>query len=134
MRVENWDALLYEFIESRKNLPFTRGIHDCCLFAADWVKQLTGTDYAETLRGTYSDEAEALQIISSAGGLIEMVSGLIGSEQVSVNLAQRGDVVAISEGATGAIGICTGKYTCFVGHDKMYRIPTLKCECAWRII
>jgi hypothetical protein len=132
LKCQGWEHTLFEFVESRKNLPFERGVHDCCLFAADWVLALTGVDYAAALRGTYADDESALAIIQAAGGIVPLVSRLVG-EPIAVSLAQRGDVVAIKEGTTGAIGVCIGKYSVFVGHDKMYHIPTLKCDSAWRI-
>jgi hypothetical protein len=131
-RVNNWERLLAEFIKARQHVPFERGVHDCCLFAADWVQLATGIDFAGQFRGRYHDDESALLIIESAGGLVELVAGLLG-EPCPIAQAGRGDIVAVSYGATGAIGICCGQYSVFVGHDRMYRLPTSKCEAAWRI-
>jgi hypothetical protein len=39
-RPENWPALLWAFVQGRQSRPFAWGDHDCCLFGADWVREL----------------------------------------------------------------------------------------------
>lgn len=83
--------LLHAFIESRRETPFKWGENDCCLFAADWVLELTGVDHAEKYRGKYDDEKGAARIIKRRGGMRAFARDL--KERSSVKLAQRGDVV-----------------------------------------
>ena len=59
MRVEGWEKILHDTLETMKERPFVWGTFDCCLFAADIVQALTGVDYAAGYRGTYHSEAEA---------------------------------------------------------------------------
>ncbi|MBO9194321.1 hypothetical protein J5277_09410 [Rhizobium sp. 16-449-1b] len=48
---------------------------DCTMFCASWVEELTGTDPAADIRGTYRDAAGAHRIIDAAGGLVQFARG-----------------------------------------------------------
>lgn len=89
MRLPDWPERLSSFIESRRQAAFSYGTNDCCLTAADWVREATGDDPAAEYRGRYHDEAGALRIVRGAGGM----RGLVGLVEKPVGLAQRGDVV-----------------------------------------
>lgn len=64
---------LGRYIESCSRRAFGWGTWDCCLFAADAVKAMTGRDPASRLRATYCNEAEALAIITAGGGIDSIV-------------------------------------------------------------
>jgi len=49
-RVQGWESKLDKFVESRHNTRFEWGKHDCCLFACDAVKEITGEDPAYAFR------------------------------------------------------------------------------------
>ena len=49
-RVSNWPAALDQFLADHRDLPFTWGTNDCCLFTCDAIVALTGIDLAAELR------------------------------------------------------------------------------------
>ena len=61
-RVDGWPERLAEYLDRRALLPFSWGMQDCAMFAADAVKEITGVDIAEDLRGTYSNADQALRL------------------------------------------------------------------------
>src|SRR5690606_16299333 len=68
MRVEGWEAALYGYIAAARRRPFEWGKFDCCLFAADVIRALTGLDPAADLRGRYRTALGAKRIVNREGG------------------------------------------------------------------
>lgn len=58
-RHTDWPTRLATFVESRRYRPFAWGSNDCWLFAADAIVAMTGRDFGEAWRGTYSSALEA---------------------------------------------------------------------------
>jgi len=67
-RMQGWESKLDKFVESRHNARFEWGKHDCCLFACDAVKEITGEDPAYAFRGKYKDGVGAYELIKEYGG------------------------------------------------------------------
>jgi len=53
-RVENWQMKLKGYLQGRLDTPLIWGQSDCCLFVADAVQAITGTDIAKWFRGKYT--------------------------------------------------------------------------------
>ena len=137
-RVANWTTLLAAYIDERRDVPFTWGKADCCLFAADWVRLATDLDPAADLRGKYDSALGAGRIIKQRGGLGVMVACALiplGFREVAISLANRGDIIVRDSGDGDCAGVVLGKESAFVGRDGLRFIPTkLQVDArAWRI-
>ena len=134
-RVEDWPERLHEYIDLVQNEPFAWGVFDCCLFAADAVRVITGFDGAASLRGRYSTEAEAVALLAAEdGGLYGYVCNVLGAEKPAL-AAQRGDVVMLAETdiRMAALGICLGARAAFTGPRGLSMIPLDQCVCSWMV-
>jgi hypothetical protein len=96
---------LAAFVESRRFVPFEWGTNDCCLFAADCVRDLTGLDHAAGIRGTYHDERSARRVVRRMGGMAALAKPL--SEKPASHV-QRADVVLCDVEGRETFGICIG--------------------------
>ena len=65
-------------IQHQRGEPFQWGTLDCAIFAANIHKDLTGNDYAESVRGSYRTGWGALRLIVEHDGLAALVSHLTG--------------------------------------------------------
>lgn len=92
MRVEGWEKIAIDYIEKAKKSKFVWGLNDCVLFSCDLAKEMTGKDPAESIRGKYSSQKEALKLIKANKRKPEDVMGDYFLE-VHCNFAQRGDIV-----------------------------------------
>lgn len=128
-RTPTWQADLAELIRSRHDQPFEWGAHDCCLFAADAVQAITGTDLAFS-RG-YSAR-DALRMIDEHGGLRKLVSQLLGPE-MPVCLAQVGDVLLVESDSRELLAICNGATALAPGRGRLVTLPTSAWLAAWRV-
>lgn len=90
MTNHDWPERLFEFIESRRYMPFAWGSNDCALFAADALQIRCGIDFAERFRGKYTSELGAAKFIRKAGGMAGFAYSLREKPQ---GLAQLGDVI-----------------------------------------
>jgi hypothetical protein len=115
---------------------FAWGTHDCMLFAADWALALTGRDPAAAWRGTYSDEAGAVEIVRHAGGRVPLMQdGLEGCGWTRLHSEPtEGDIVLASlraqNEAVAGIVTASGR-TAILMRDGLIvgRLPALW---AWR--
>ena len=98
IRREGWELKLDDFIKSRQNEKFQWGIHDCCLFACDAMREMAGVDVAYYFRDKYTTKDEAYQLLNQfgGGGLVETAEKLAKEfdlAEIEMGFAGRGDVV-----------------------------------------
>jgi len=145
-RVADWTARLHAVIEAASVRPFAWGAHDCCVFAADCVRAITGSDPMAELRGAYDDARGAARLLAERDLRGRLLDAL--GYPIPVALAQRGDVVIVThlrivregvvlldETAEGreAAGICLGEKSAFAAESGLAMLPTLACAAAWRV-
>lgn len=128
MRVKHWERLLDDYVNSAPQ--FQWGRHDCALWCADWVLQITGRDFASEWRGLYSDEAGLQSLMHDRGYQCASEIADAAFNRVGVNFAQRGDVVLHPQ---GALGICNGIYGHFLTEKGVTKYPTCRCGAAWKV-
>jgi hypothetical protein len=134
-RFQDWEDRLGTYIERCRDDKFTWGQHDCAMFADGVVRAITGHEYANELKNTYSTKREAAETIRKLGhqtyrhAVIERLGKPVHAAQ-----ARRGDLVM--RGRT-ALGVCVGRWSYFVGEDqrgdRLVIVPTLECRDAWRV-
>lgn len=89
-RLPDWEPRLHRLVANAHRVGFAWGVRDCCLWAADAARAVTGHDFAADLRGTYRDEAGALEVLRRIGGL-RGAAGRAGP-RIAPNFAIEGDV------------------------------------------
>lgn len=125
---------LAAFLREKRNQPFAWGKNDCCLFAADWVAALTGSDPAADLRGQYHTALGAQRILDAHGGVEGLAKErFIGWPEAQVTYARRGDVLVTDMEGRPALGVCAGAQAGFAGADGIIFHPLTSCRRAWRI-
>jgi hypothetical protein len=100
--------LLNAFIEARRHTEFQWGVHDCCLFAADWALLFTGQDPAADLRGTYGSALTAKRLLDRAGGVVSLADKALlrcGWVPTPPTKAQRGSIAALGPPDSASLGV-----------------------------
>jgi hypothetical protein len=112
------DVVLNKFLEEKRLAPFQWGVNDCCLFASDWIRLITGWDPAGpegwALRGTYSTALSATRHLRGLGGVVSLADRvvlMVGGYKVAPRHARRGDLALIPTPHGPALGV--------VGHPKV---------------
>jgi len=131
-RFPDWPQKLHEAVEAARARPFDWSKHDCALFAADVVLAITGKDFAAHDRGNYDSDVAALRLIHSRGGMVPMITAMLG-EPVSVLRARRGDVVMYRSELGPSLGICLDSKCAFTGPTGLVFKPRKECELAWHV-
>jgi len=134
MRIVGWAEAMYAAIDAASERKFAWGSHDCCLFAADILLAMTGTDYAEPVRG-YTTQEEAQAIIDGYGEMEIMVTALVGLDALEAKgkNVRRGDLVLMTKELGDTMGVCIGANSVFVDHRGIAMCRTASCRLAWRI-
>lgn len=139
MRQQNWRTKLTAHIHERLDRDFEWGQHDCVLWAASCIEQVTGTDYAKDIRGTYTTPEGGYKAIVKVFGchqIIELCTKLLGPS-FHVSHAIPGDVVYKSSNQGGfdaVLGICNGRYSIFINDTGgLVNLPTLDLDGAFHV-
>ncbi len=131
MRLRDWQLRLAEFSQSRASMPFDWGTNDCCTFTADAVHAMTGRSVREGFPA-YEGEIGALRAIAAGGGLLQLVSQILG-EPVSPKMAAVGDVVLVLNAEREMLGICNGTSVLAPGVEGVTVVSMETALAAWRI-
>ena len=142
-RREDWPTRLVNFIAKAQRLSFSwgekNGGHDCGLFAANAIEEMTGRDPASWFRGRYSTKIGAYRALKKfSGGGIEEAACRISDEnnfpEIPVLTAQRGDLVLLCTREGHALGICVGAHiACARPGFGLTYISLSHAERAWRV-
>ena len=114
-----------------RSTSFERGKNDCMLAIADYVLLRDGVDFGAKYRGTYTDEAGALDWIEREGGETAMMDA---SGLARLSQAVRGSIVLIHYAGNFIPGICTGEGVAFrmVRGVLELRLKSLKIVGVWK--
>lgn len=132
-RYPDWPERLAMAIEAARERPFAWGFHDCCLFAADVVRELTGEDLAAPFRGRYASRREAVALLGARGGLEAVLDAVLGPRRPTARLAHRGDVVLAQTDEGPAVGICCGYRAAFAGPHGLTFLKPAAWSASWRV-
>jgi hypothetical protein len=122
--------------------PFVWGQHDCALFVADAVEQITGFDLAAECRNRYDSKESAMALLQelSGAGLEEYAAQIAqqnAMQEVGIKFAQRGDMVLYQQEFGNSLGIVSldGQRALFAVEDSatLQRVAVLQCSRAWRV-
>ena len=131
-RVEGWERLLAEAVETARSTPFEWGVNDCALWAAEVRARITdGEDVAAEWRGRYATALGAQRLMRRQGwaDMGAMGRALLGEPLPSVLMAQRGDVVLMAQG----FGICIGAQAVGMGEGGLGVARLSECQMGWRV-
>jgi hypothetical protein len=131
-RLKDWPSRFAALVESARARPFEWGAHDCCLWAADAVKAVTGNDPAAPWRATYRTERAAMAILARLGG--HAAVGALGGPEISPRLAIAGDVglVRWTDG-TKSLGVFGGHWWLCVADQGLTTMPIDAALRAWGV-
>ena len=119
------------FVRDRMAMPFGWGVNDCCLFAADAVRAMTGRDLAAAERGTYSTASQALALVERLGGL-EAIGDRAGA-RIAPLLAQPGDVGLVEVNGRQLLAVCAGPCWLAPTGAGLTAIDLQAAALAWRV-
>ncbi len=137
---------LLDAVAARRDRAFQWGVHDCCLFACDVIRDAGGVDYAAPFRGRYRTATGAARALRRflgppslklrPAGLLEAAAEKItqenGLEEVPALMAQRGDFVLVDAAEGSALGVCLGSHIIAAGPAGAVMRPLGAARRAWR--
>ena len=99
-------TLLIDYAAEAGQRPFSPGRHDCALFAAGWVKRVTGHDLARGWRSAYRSLKRGQQLLEHAGFTDHVEFAAAHLPEIAPAFAQIGDIAVLE---TQAFGIVAGE-------------------------
>jgi len=130
-RLPNWPARLSALVAAAHARAFAWGAFDCCLWAADAGVALTGIDHAADLRGQYSDEAGALQVLQRIGGLRGAADR--GGPRIRPGFAWEGDVGLVRSAGKPCLAVKAGAVWLCATKRGLFQVPTGAAVLAWGV-
>lgn len=119
-------------LQSYAAAKFKWGELDCCMFAADVVKEMTGHDYAWKFRNKYKSKFGAMRAIAEYGSLSGLVTVNVGPMRRPLE-ARRGDFVIADMPEGEAVGIADGDGAMFLAETGLVRVPLSVCKGCWHV-
>jgi hypothetical protein len=83
--------------------PFRPGRHDCALFAAGWVKLMTGQDLARGWRSRYRSLRGGQKLMEEAGFRDHVDLAAAHLPEIAPAFAQPGDLAVLKDDAFGIV-------------------------------
>jgi hypothetical protein len=136
-RLPDWQARWAALCADRQDTPFTWGVHDCCMWAADAVQALQGWDPAQEWRGTYATALGAARLLADHGGVQGFATAALGVP-VAPLWATVGDVVLIEqpeapEGQRHLLALCNGASALAAGPHGLLAFGMGAATAAWKV-
>jgi hypothetical protein len=94
-------SLLIAYAAEAGARPFRPGRHDCALFAAGWVKLVTGRDLARGWRSTYRSLKRGQRLLREAGFADHVALAAAHLPEIAPAFAQPGDLAVLEDNAFG---------------------------------
>ena len=135
-RRQDWPERLADLVEARRYAPVVWGVHDCAMFAADAVLEITARDPLAQWRGAYATEAEGEAITAPAGGFAPFMAAAFaafGAAECPPSLACRGDVGLVRYGNTESMGVVLGGIVAVPGLDGLSFLRRAALLRAWTV-
>lgn len=136
-RLPDWRERLDAEVQRKALCAFAWGFNDCCLFACDLVRAMTGRDYAEAFRGRYSTPigaGRALRDVAGVSSLPELVDKLAAQEpweEIDPARASSGDWI-LADGTHGpTLAVRFGALIATPGLSGVEFIPASRALRAW---
>lgn len=114
---------LPDYIISKISTPFEYGVNDCILFTIGWVEIATGKKYLPDV--IWKDEAEALELINTNGGLVSVFDQRF--VRIPANFAKDGDLTIVD----GIAYLFSGSRIVSVGKDGLMFKSRTMAEIGW---
>ncbi len=131
-RHNDWRSRLAVYIARVQHQSFRPGQHDCALFAAGAVEAMTGVDLAEGMRG-YSTIEQGQEFLRRHGFADHVDVAARRLPEVPPIMAQVGDVAAVSENGSAALGVVQGPMIYVLRLDGLGLVPLTSAERAFRV-
>ncbi len=132
MKVPDWEAQLTAVLSNAEKMPFSYGLHDCGLFAADCVLAITGKDPAAEMRGTYGTEEEADALVARYGSLLALLTEKLGEPKKGRGM-EKGDIILFVLFGIEHVGVCLGEKVALVGDTGLRRVSKSFCTHYWKL-
>jgi hypothetical protein len=99
-------SMLIAYAADAGQRPFRPGRHDCALFAAGWVKIVTGHDLARGWRSKYRSLSKGQHMLKDAGFADHVALAATHLPEIAPAFAQVGDLAVLE---TQAFGLVAGE-------------------------
>ena len=112
-------------------MPFAWGKHDCCIFAAGAVAEMTGVEMVEA--PDYTTALGAARALGRLGhrDVVDLASAYLRPWQ-SLLMARRGDIAALDAGQGLSLGVVLGASVAAPGEQGLIFFPLNRAVKAWR--
>jgi hypothetical protein len=127
-RREDWAERLHDYLDARRDVPFSWSGNDCTTFAAGAIEAMTEE---KPPLPAYAGLHDAARLLDERA-LRERVGDVYGPEIVPA-FAQRGDVVLVEIGGRESLAVCIGAEAAGPGPDGMLTVPMSTATAAWRV-
>lgn len=138
-RLPDWRERLEAEVQRKALSVFAWGVNDCCLFACDLMRAMTGIDFAAAYRGRYGTQIGAARALREVDGvasiseLLDLIAARDGWREIAPTVASSGDPVLAFATHGQTLGIRFGGFIATPGEAGVELIPATLASRAWAL-
>ena len=134
MRKKDWSEKLVNYLLDNLDTPFEWGTFDCCLFAANAVREMTGKDFAAPFRDKCTTEKGAAKALIKygQGDIKSTLNAIFGPLKPRLK-AGRGDLVLVETDTGDALGVVASGKIWVATFDGLATIPLERALGCWSV-
>lgn len=136
-RKSDWPTQLTNYIESKKEVKFRWGKHDCAMFAFGAIDAMTETRFIEHLSKRWHSKKSADAFIKKVKGvehLLARIAKVYKWKRQAANVAQRGDMMVYRINGEITLAVCVGASSVAPGKKKgVTLIPAVQAIYSYKV-
>lgn len=136
-KLPQWETHLFNFINNNTERPFAWGKWDCCIFAVEGIKAMTGKTM---MKIQWQNKKEAYKFIAKNGRTLNKVTSKYAKQSniktIEKNFITAGDIVLLEDHLNDneeLIGICTGNIIACVSEEGITYRENSRAKKVWRL-
>jgi hypothetical protein len=136
-KLPQWETHLFNFINNNTERPFAWGKWDCCIFAVEGIKAMTGKTM---MKIQWQNKKEAYKFIAKNGRTLNKVTSKYAKQSdiktIEKNFITAGDIVLLEDHLNDneeLIGICTGNLIACVSEEGITYRENSRAKKVWRL-
>ena len=136
-KLPQWETHLFNFINNNTERPFAWGKWDCCIFAVEGIKAMTGKTM---MKIQWQNKKEAYKFIANTGRTLNKVTSKYAKQSniktIEKNFITAGDIVLLEDHLNDneeLIGICTGNLIACVSEEGITYRENSRAKKVWRL-
>ena len=130
-RIQNWDVVMYRFIEDKRHQPFQWSQNDCLIFVSELEALISHSpklSWVMHFMGKYSNEEQGLKLMAKNDTWQIMEENFEATTR-----PRRGDIIGVDHNQNKCLGVWIGGQGAMLGLKGLKSVPSKLTDRSWTL-